>query len=377
MYRLTWRCGPQKPIDWDETLTALSAERNLAVFCDNSAFDDGMPPELWEVLLSGPGRLVLTERVIGELRPWLKKRLDHPVAAAIRDDHSGLGERKEPRPGESGRRVFDYYMALLVVRRDAVEILRRRFRQEHGRDPRPDEDRALADEVQKDLGQRGRLIATKPAGSFTDEALVYLAVEHALSTGRQTLILTRDADVEEQFFKLLWLVDTHYRGMLLADSYIERFGTYRTYPVLDSVLDDPNGPFEPHDALIIERDLHLLDVLPKGPHCVGISCLNAGVYGCQLSFMAETEMARLLRIKDETGGLSTDRLQGRNMHASIVPIRVGGTEGCGAMVFDRRLPVGSTGVSVAKLDVAQALIPCEQHASLVPVAASPGPWVGR
>ena len=60
--------------------------------------------------------------------------------------------------------------------------------------------------------------ATKLVGNQTDEAPVYLAVERALITGKQTLVLTRDADVEEQF-KLLWLIDTHYREMLLADRY--------------------------------------------------------------------------------------------------------------------------------------------------------------
>jgi hypothetical protein len=225
MRRLSWRCGPRVETDWDKTVTSLSGESDLTVFCDNSAFDDATRTELWELLLSAPGRLVITERVMAELMPWLKNRLDHPIVAAIRDDHPGLCRRREPASGDSGRRVFNYYFFLLGVRRQAVEVARRRFRREHNRNPSPDEERGLVDEIQKHLGQRGRLLATKPAGNYTDEALVYLAVEHALTSGRQTLILTRDADVEEQFFKLLWLIETHYRGMLLADRYVERFGT--------------------------------------------------------------------------------------------------------------------------------------------------------
>ena len=46
-----------------------------------------------------------------------------------------------------------------------------------------------------------------------------LVCARARRTGRQTLILTEDADVEEQLFKLLWLIETHYRGMVLADKY--------------------------------------------------------------------------------------------------------------------------------------------------------------
>jgi hypothetical protein len=267
--------------------------------------------------------------------------------------------------------VFDYYMSLLVVRRQGIAVARRVFHREHGRDPNPDEEPRLADQIQQHLGQRERLIATKAAGNYTDEALVYLAVEHALTTGKQTLVLTRDADVEEQFFKLLWLIDTHYRGMLLADRYVERFSSYRTYPVPDEMLQDPAGPFEPHDALIVERDPDLRDVLPKRRHFVGISCINAGTYTSQLRFGAETEMARLLKIKDDTGGMNTDRLGGRNMHASIHPIPTGRGHDCAAVAYDRRTSVGSDGAMVSRVDVAQVMTPCEQHAQLVPTKPSP------
>ena len=66
--RLSWRSGPRVPTDWTGLIAALSAEHELAVFCDNSAFDDSAPEELWDALLREPGRLVLTERVNAELR---------------------------------------------------------------------------------------------------------------------------------------------------------------------------------------------------------------------------------------------------------------------------------------------------------------------
>ena len=131
--------------------------------------------------------------------------------------------------------------------------------------------------------------------------------------------MTRDADVEEQFFKLVWL--THPLPGHASRGPLRRgLGTDRTRAVPDSVLDDPDGPFEPRDAVMFERDLHLLDVLPEDFHFVGVGCLNAGVYSSLLSFGAETEMARLLRVKDATGGLSSDRLGGRNLHAWLYPL---------------------------------------------------------
>ena len=104
------------------------------------------------------------------------------------------------------------------MRRRAFEVADERFEREHGRAPDEAEREVLRKELEKELGPRGFMLAKKGFSDLpTDEALVYLAVEFALSTGRPTMILTGDADVEEQFFKLLWLINTHYRGMLLAD----------------------------------------------------------------------------------------------------------------------------------------------------------------
>ena len=363
--RLAWRIFPRVVTDWLFLADAIRAEADLSVFCDNSVFDDGVPAELWEALLGAPGRLVLTPRVNFELRSWLLKRANHPVAAAIGGRHPGIGFRAEPKDGQPGRRVFDYYMTLLACRRNAMKIERRLFQKEHGRDPDVVEERRLADDLQKHIGERGRLIATKAGGSGTDEALVYLAVEHAITTGKQTLVLTRDADVEEQFFKLLWLIETHYRGMLLADRFVDTFSAFRTRPVPRAILDNPNGPFEPHDAVLIERTGHMRDLLPAQSRFVAVSCWNARVQLSALSFGAEMEMGRLLAVKETTGGWSTNRLGGRNMHASVSPLHVGGRADCGAAVYDRRKTIGRSGASVAKLDLLQAINTGERHGHLV------------
>jgi hypothetical protein len=363
--RLAWKVGPRVPTDWSALTEAVRQEEELVVFCDNSAFDDDAPADLWEALLSVPGRLMLTRRVSAELRPWLLKRPLHPVHVAIRDDHDAVGFRDEPAVGQPGRRVFDYYMALLASRRNFIEVMRRVFRREQGRDPDPAEELQLANDLQRNFGERGRLIGTKPIGRATDEALVYLAVEHAITTGKQTLVLTRDADVEDQFFKLLWLVDTHYRGMLLATRYAADPSAFPTRPVPDAILQDLNGPFEPRDALLIERDAYMRGLLPARRRFVAISCWNAGAYFSSLTFGAEMEMRQLLEIKDKTGGWSTDCLDGRNMHASVSPLPVGGKQDFAALVYDRRKNVARSGASIAKLDFMQALVSGERHAAFV------------
>ena len=54
---------------------------------------------------------------------------------------------------------------------------------------------------------------------LADEELVVWSILHALVTGNETMILTRDSDVLEQFYKAIYLLDTHYHSMLIADRY--------------------------------------------------------------------------------------------------------------------------------------------------------------
>jgi hypothetical protein len=363
--RLAWRPQPRQITDWPLITEALASDRNMVFFCDNSFISDTTPQEVWEVLLSTPGRFVLTPRVMAELRPWILRNPGHPLAVAIRDGNPAVIEYAEPDVGEDGRVVFDYYMALLSIRRRAHQINEAMFVTQNGRAPTDDEKRQLAVDLQRELGPRALLLATKDPGMYTDEALVYLAVEHALKTGVETVVLTSDADVEEQFFKLLWLLNTHYRGFLLAKRFAEDQSEYETYPVPPELLEEP-GPFDDPNALIIERHPDLLEILPEQYHFVGISCINAGVYYTHLAFGAETEMAQVLSVKDATGGLSTEELEGRNMYASIHPIPTGRGHDCGAVGFDRRKPVGVDGASVTIIDITQALTSSEQIAHIIP-----------
>jgi hypothetical protein len=39
-------------------------------------------------------------------------------------------------------------------------------------------------------------------------------------TGRETTILTRDHDLMDQFYKLIFLIDTHDQSMLFANKYV-------------------------------------------------------------------------------------------------------------------------------------------------------------
>lgn len=118
--RLAWRVTPKVTTDWARLIEAIEGETQIDVFCDNSVFADDTQGDLWEALLAAPARLVITPRVWRELLPWLERRPDHRLAAAIRQSAPGIGICNEPEPGQTGRRAFDHYIALLKVRRSGM-----------------------------------------------------------------------------------------------------------------------------------------------------------------------------------------------------------------------------------------------------------------
>ncbi|HLX32613.1 MAG TPA: hypothetical protein VKR79_07580 [Gaiellaceae bacterium] len=348
---------------------SISGADDAAFFCDNSFFDDREEPETWEALLDATGRLVITPRVWRELKGWLKRRNNHPILKAISGKNPAIATYGEP--GVSGQAVFDYYVTLLTLRRQMLAVARVQFELEHGRPPTKQE---AANRVQTFFGQRGLMLAAKRSPDRTDEALVYLAVEHALTTGRPSIILTRDSDIEEQLFKLCWLLDTHYRAMLLGDVYARH--SVALHPrgfAEDILLDRERSPFYPRGAVLIDRPSDdLRELLPSRFRFVAVSAWTADVYLSVLVFGAEQAMARLLSVKDKTGGLSTDRLGRRNIHIWLAPLPLRARDrNCAAVVRDRRVPIPASEAQIARLDVLQAAGDFERHAVIRPQQVSP------
>jgi hypothetical protein len=353
--RLHWKFGARVPIADAQVAESIARAPEEAVwFVDNNVFSEDVDPAIVEALLEMPGRMVLTPLVNQELLDWLPRHRDNPMARAIEAGTMKAAEWAPPAPGEPGRTAYEYYLALLGQRRYVLRAAEDRFRREHGRDPEPAELQALQAEIQKQLGARALLIAKKgPGARPTDEALVYLALHHALTTGRPTQILTADGDVEDQFVKLLWLVNTQYRGMLIADHYVGDFSSFRPRPFPDRFLADTGCPFESDSARLIDRgDARLERFLPPDPRCVAVACWRIGAYFNSNTFMAEQEMGRLLDIKDRTGGLSTDRLGGRNVHPYLGCLPLNSEDAMSAaVVFDKRLPLSGTSVAAPRLDI--------------------------
>ena len=370
LYRLSWKHTPRVSPDWSDLIRAVRGSGDVAWFCDNGVFDDTTPDALWDALLDAPERLMMTPNVWHELKGWMSRRPGHPVHKAIKGGNdTGFGFRNPPDPREKGRWTFEYYVGLLALRHDALDRMHRAFRRKNGRDPDGNERRALAAELQTALGDRALSIAKKPAGLLTDETLVYLAVEHALTTGRQTVILTKDGDVEEQFFRLLWLIETHYRGMLLAERYAKTFSNFKIRSFPEKLLGHPAFPFEPTNAILIERDAEMRNILPPRPRFVAISCINVGHYFSSMAFGAEQEMGKVLDIKEATEGRNTSLLGDRNLHASVAQLPVGGDRDYAAVAYDRFETTQPSALRIPKLDVMQAVGVKERYGKLVPTPA--------
>ena len=251
--RLTWKPREQVPFRPGDLARGVAGVGSGSVifFCDNSFFDDRLDPRILKALLSGRERIAITPQVKRELEPWLSSRPSHPLRRALRQRSRAI--RSVSSPGVAGQGAFEYYVRLLLLRRAALSVAQEHFAEQFGRAPAENDTAWLHGDVQRHLGERGMLLGLKPASPIgTDEILVYLAVEFALSRGRPTVILTKDADVEDQFYKLLWLIDTHYRGMLLAAAYARDPDAFLARPFPDDVRGLKGFPFQA-DAQLIER----------------------------------------------------------------------------------------------------------------------------
>jgi hypothetical protein len=360
--RLSWRSTPKVDFSW-ERIAAGIAGSGVVVFADTSLFDNVTPPEFWDAL-NDPARLVLTAGVRRELRPWMERGPHHPVVPLLRRKQDAPQDSTVVQLRESD--AFAYYWTLLAARRQAFNLYARALAEELGRDPSKSEVRRR---VQQAVGERGYLLGKKgltprpgsPAGA--DDEVVSLATMFALTTGRPTMILTKDEDLQEQFYKLIWLLDTHYRATLFADLYAVAPSSFEH---LGRVRDTP-WVTDRFESLALVRKPAAPDrrVLPTSCHFVAVTCLVLGSQLTEMTFGAETEMQQVLEAKSITGGLNTEKLDGANVHYWLAPIPLPmELHDCVGLAIDRRgSPLAGTNIRIPAFDVDQALFVGERHAT--------------
>jgi hypothetical protein len=252
--KCTWKQTPKVEYDAGELAEALAqAEDRVLFFLDTSLFDTETDPRVWDALLAHKSKLVLIPAVRRELQPWIDEHADHAGAKAVTGDSSAFVEKAGIDPGhQTTVSLCDYYISLLASRKRAFELLDAQFELAHGRPPNDEERRALrvASNNMPSFRPRAHLLAKKgekDAGSpnfYTDEALVTLAAVWGLERRREIVILTKDEDLQEQHYKLLYLMDTHYRAMLFAERYRDDPGQLRRAPIPDR-FPTSGGSFRP------------------------------------------------------------------------------------------------------------------------------------
>jgi hypothetical protein len=343
---------------------------NVAFFLDTNMWDAKLDSQLWPVLLDRGGALYVAPSVTIELEEWAKRNRHLLCSVAYLERRNPLILLGLPTD-EVDLSAYVYYTSLLHERRSAITHFTGRFSAIYGRTPTDDE---VVEGVQRLYGQRGlalvhkhgRRVRTDPWA--TDESVVYSAAAHSLRTGEPTVILSQDQDVLEQFYKLWWFLDTHYRAKLMADEFVLNPSAYERSPMPDTAV--TRNFFEADDGFLLNRgNRRMREVLPLNRIPVTPECWLIGKSLVRMSFGAEREMSRLLDVKGETGGLVSADLGGRNLHAYL-----GGAlldrvdpnivQNCIAVVRDNAIDVWDGRARLAHLDITYSLFSNERFTRL-------------
>lgn len=334
-YRLSY--GGNQSEKRSTSYTALARSIKLSslpstVFFLDTCFANAhdVPGEVWEALEHQ--QTVLTPGILFELREWLdhpyrNKRFNNSVRAAASGAKSSVRLLDMTEYSTTSQAAAKYYVQLLGVRKLVAIIEQQQFQSEFGRPPT---DAELAARCKRIVGERGWRLAQKGMAESkninfgADEELVVWAVVSAVLSGRETVILTRDTDVMEQFYKMVYLLDTHYRSCLIAHA-VSLFPSKFTDVVFEKRL-PPLEMMQPNQAVVKSMPYRFDDrVLPHDHTPVSVQCWLFGgdplrLSLASLSFLAEREMKCVINAKGCTNGMNTYRLNGKNCHRCFLPV---------------------------------------------------------
>jgi hypothetical protein len=360
--RLSFEHVPRTRTDIASLIEQLVEENDQAIFIDTNLAR--LPIEWWKALLSSQNQTYVTRRVARELIPFFLQNPDHPLPRGIEDKHPAIFLHPEPRDGTDFK-AFQYYVTLLSFRRHFLNSAAEQFEARHGRRPTYSELNDLKIQVQKRYGERALGLNIKPISPVhTDEALVYSAVRHAVTTGQPTKILSADSDLEEQFYTMVLLLTAHYFGMILGDLYATDFMAFRPKPPPAETFLKYANAFESHGAVIMDLKGKLIsDFAPRLTTLVPITSRTIGPhYTSETAYQAEATMSAVLTIKTRTLGLSTDKLAGRNIHPWMVPpeLRIPGSSQA-LIAHDKAEVFPDTGMKIAPLDIMLTVATGDPH----------------
>jgi hypothetical protein len=311
-----------------------SLPANAIFFPDTNFFSRPMGRLVWDAIFEK--RVAISPMIRQEIQPWLDRPVHNKQARDIIVSSIGSSQDSQkqllsfdPRSRLSERIIFpslnadyldhgyQFYFNLLAVRRLIGLELAAELRLPATLD-------AMTAELMRRFGDRGYLVSREvftkgtKANFLADEQMIVMAALTALCTGHETVILTWDTAIQEQFRKL-W--------HLMASDYVD----YCTGEVVSRTMDitqvkelkNESG----HEHLIVPDKVKAFlvptagfheRVLPPNPSPVLSICLTVGgelKSGGKIkylrvtpdAFCAESYMAAFLRQKIANGGKNTNR----------------------------------------------------------------------
>jgi hypothetical protein len=206
------------------------------------------------------------------------------------------------------------------------------------------------------VGKQGEE-AKVPEHLYNDEWLVVTAMLFATTTGNEVTVISSDEAVLDQFCKLETLLTWHYLAMLLAGHYSANALVFSTQRGANP---DPSA-FADDQVLLIRKPSPLpFELLPRKSRRAMIHCMLLRPEVTRVTFNAEREMRRLLDLKGRTGGLNTDKLEGRNCHLFLTEVAACKVGDLAVIAHDIAAPVGSTSIKLSAVDLEMALLSNEK-----------------
>lgn len=314
--------------------------------------------------------LYITSGVRKELRSWQNNSFNHR-ALADRIEQAARGPDPkllldETLPWEPELRAGrDCYAALLSARKQRARHIVEELQVQLGREP-TGEERSHALKVsgtERDLDFLKKAWKDKDKPNlFTDEDIVAAAAAIAVRSGRPTMVLTRDADVFDQFRKLCSLLTAHHQASLFAERFAADPSGFTTKPMPTSSAIE--FYFDRDASFLVKKPVkqeEFVDwLLPKEQKVVMLTCLlligePPHLKLTLINYAAELDMVRLLRTKGATCGRSTDRLGPKNCHVVGYPEGIEDPRSWAVVVLDRTEPFLGAPFRMPRLDLVHTL----------------------
>jgi hypothetical protein len=333
-----------------------SALPDAVFFLDTCFLRAPLDDRVWDALLTK--RVAIPRLVSDELSDWMASPRHNQATAEIVRQRLASGKDRILRTfpiDEYRRHAYEYYCPLLLLRKLKGKQWAMAFENAHGRAPIKDEFFPGFKKLGNAYDDRAARIAWKGACNYgrknyaTDEQTVTMAVLHALMTGQETTILTRDHDLMDQFYKLMFLIDTHYRGMLFAAKYAaapQVFAAQSKRTICEGWPNAFDDRFIGDDDVFMKPNLPpetlWSSLLPTESEFVNIGCMWFGdgpkvLKAAEMTFCADRGMVEVLRTKADTSGLNTTLLGGKNCHIWPCPELQHLLGPCVAIATDKRV----------------------------------------